>query len=199
MKNNEGNLPDPAQPRRLEKALWEARIAQAEQSDTVGGLHTGETARLALLDDALSALRADLPEDSDQFAFALVPGSPPRLWIDMVAFVMMDRDRKTYLFVRDTSNGRQTIARSAEPGDIAGKITDYVAHRMIERERALAGQFPEAAPPKPEAAADERGKSPARRYSVRALILIFIAGLALGALALLAWGFYMVSLLPRAV
>lgn len=198
MKDSEGKLPNPAEPRRLEKALWEARIAQAERSDAVGGLHTGETARLALLDDALKGLRADLPEDSDQFDFALVPGNPPRLWIDMVAFVTMDRDRKTYLFMRDTQHGRQTVAQSTEPGVIASKITDYVAHRMVERERALAGQFPEAAPARSEPAAGD-AETRARRFSMRALVLVFILGLALGALCLLLWGFYMVSLLPRAV
>jgi hypothetical protein len=143
-----------------------------------------------MIEDELKEIFAQVPEGNDQFDFALVPGNPPRLWIDMIAFIMMDRDRRTYRFIRDTSSGRQVIAQSAEPEVIRAKVMDYVAHRIVERERLLAGE-PEMPARSPDAMT---GTGRIRGYfGVPGLVAAFLFGLMFGALALLFWGFYVVS------
>ena len=56
----------------------------------------------------------------------------------MVAFVEMGRDRRTYRFFQDTLHGRVLIAESQQIERIVAAITNYVARRLVERERALA-------------------------------------------------------------
>lgn len=184
MRKQEGGALRPAGRSSLDEAIWQARIAQAEQSDVVADLRAGEIARLAMVEDALAELVAQLPDGDDQFDFALVPGTPPRFWVDMVAFVIMDRDRKTYRFVRDTRAGRQFIAESTDPADIAAAVTGYVAHRIVERQRALAGDNVYAAPATPPRPA-RAGSGLGRRGG---LALAFLVGLAAGALMLLVSG-----------
>jgi hypothetical protein len=50
----------------------------------------------------------------------------------------MAHDRRTYRFHQDTRNGRILIAKSQSAEAIAAAVADYVARRLIERERALA-------------------------------------------------------------
>jgi hypothetical protein len=59
------------------------------------------------------------------------------LWIDVVAHVLMGRDKRIYRFVQDTRFGRIVIAESHDVAVIVDAVTDYVARRMIEREHAL--------------------------------------------------------------
>lgn len=199
MESKDDGMPNPAGRHSLDEAIRKARIAQAEQTDVVVELKAAELARLAMIEDGLKEISAQIPEGNDQFDFALVPGNPPRLWIDMIAFVMMGRDRRTYRFLRDTRAGRQVIAESADPEVIGAKVRDYVAHRIVERERFLAGE-PELPAPDLEAmrgggAAGGKGRRP---FGAGALLAVFLAGLVLGALGLLLWGFYAVSRLPGA-
>jgi hypothetical protein len=65
-------------------------------------------------------------------------GETPRLWIDVVAHILMGRDKRVYRFVQDTRFGRIVIAESHDVPVIVDAVTDYVARRMIEREHALA-------------------------------------------------------------
>jgi hypothetical protein len=197
METQKDGIPNPADRRRLDEAIRKARIAQAEQTDVVVDLRAAELARLAMIEDELKEISAQLPEDNDQFDFALVPGNPPRLWVDMVAFVMMGRDRRTYRFVKDTRSGRQVMAESTDPAVIGAKVTDYVAHRIVERERLLAGDPEFAAPGADGGIAGAMGGGRGRRaFGLRGIAAAFLIGLALGALCLLLWGYYVASWLP---
>jgi hypothetical protein len=129
-----------AQPSILRDALRQARIEAAERSAVVVDLHDAEVARLELLNEALDPLFAEIPATVEIFDRGISRGDPPRLWIDMVAHVVMGRDRRIYRFIQDTRNGPKVLAESAAAGDIAEAITKYVARRMIERERALANE-----------------------------------------------------------
>src|SRR5262249_47505632 len=60
-----------------------------------------------------------------------------RLWIDVVAHVVMGRDKRMYRFVQDTRFGRIVLAESHDAAVIVDAVAQYVARRMIERERAL--------------------------------------------------------------
>jgi len=127
--------------RSLKEAIRRVRTAEAERSDVVVELRDAERARLEMLADELRSVYAEIPEHDDAFVLNLAGGTPPRLWIDMTSFVVMDRDRRTYRFLKDTRLGRTVIIESASLDDVADMITNYLAERIIERERALEGDW----------------------------------------------------------
>ena len=94
-------------------------------------------ARLEILNEALDPLFAQIPEQVDLFDRGISQGETPRLWIDVVAHVMMGRDKRIYRFVQDTRFGRIVLAESHDVPVIVDAVTDYVARRMIEREHAM--------------------------------------------------------------
>lgn len=127
--------------RSLKEAIRRVRTAEAERSDVVVELRDAERARLEMLADELRSVFAEVPEEHDAFSLSIAGGTPPRLWIDMTSFVVMDRDRRTYRFLKDTRLGRTVIIESPDLGDVADMITSYVAERIIERERAMEGDW----------------------------------------------------------
>lgn len=129
-----------SRPSRLKDAVREARIDLAERTGVVVDLRNAEIARLQLLNDALDAVFAEIPPAVDLFDRGLVPGDPPRLWIDMIAHVAMGRDKRLYRFLQDTRVGRRVLAESTEVGEVAVAVTRYVARRLVERERVLASE-----------------------------------------------------------
>lgn len=132
---------DSGKVRRLGDALNRVRTAEAERSDVVVELRDAERARLEMLADELRTVFDEVPADDEQFIFAVAPGLPPRLWIDMTSFVVMGKDRRTYRFLKDTRLGRTILLETAEIGGMADTVTNYVAERIIERERALEGDW----------------------------------------------------------
>jgi hypothetical protein len=131
---------DVAQPRsKLKFALRRARVDEAERSEVIAELRGAEIARLEMLKEEVALLVAEIPQGADFFDFGLVPGDHPRLFIDMIGFVEMGRDRRSYNFVQDTRYGRVTLAESERIEPMVEAITNYVARRLIEREKALAG------------------------------------------------------------
>lgn len=132
--------PPAAPTRRLKEAVRQARIDLAERTGVVVDLRNAEMARLQLLNDALDPVFAEIPPEVELFDRGLVPGDPPRLWIDMIAHVAMGHDKRVYRFLQDTRLGRRVLAESTEIGEIAAAVTQYVARRLVERERALAGE-----------------------------------------------------------
>lgn len=125
----------------LATALRRARIENAEHSAAVADLRAAEVVRLEILGDALAPVLAQVPPDCDIFDVAVVPGERPRLFIDQIGFVEMDRDRRTYRFLQDTRHGRITLRETADIDEMVDAATDYIAHRLIEREKALAIDF----------------------------------------------------------
>ncbi|NDW03585.1 hypothetical protein [Jiella pacifica] len=124
--------------KRLADAVRQAKIAAAHRSDVVVDIREADRARLEILAEELHPIVRELDPADDFFDFTISGGSHPRLWIDGTANVMMARDRRTYRFVRETRIGRLTMAESTEPRAIADRVTDYVAARMVEREKAYA-------------------------------------------------------------
>src|SRR5215475_3140125 len=133
-----GSAAAESRPTRLRDALRQARIQAADRTGVVVDLRDAELARLEILDEALDPLFAQVPEQIDLFERGISQGETPRLWIDVVAHVVMGRDKRIYRFVQDTRYGRIVLAESHEVPVIVEAVTDYVAHRMIEREQALA-------------------------------------------------------------
>lgn len=126
-----------AKPLRLRDALWQARIEAADRTGVVVDLRDAEAARLEILNEALDPLFAQVPDQIDLFDRGISKGDTPRLWIDIVAHVVMGRDKRLYRFVQDTRYGRIVLTESHDAAAIVKAVTDYVARRMIERERAL--------------------------------------------------------------
>ncbi len=162
-------------PIRLRDALRKARIEAADRTGVVVDLRDAEVARLEILNEALDPLFAQVPDNIDLFERGISNGETPRLWIDVVAHVVMGRDKRIYRFVQDTRFGRIVLAESHEVPAIVDAITDYVARRMIEREHALAPTKP------PEPIAREK------RRRRRGGFWIFVLGFILGAAALFAY------------
>src|SRR3954447_22979422 len=159
-----------SRPSRLRDALRQARIEAADRTGVVVDLRDAEVARLEILNDALDALFKQIPDQVDLFDRGISQGDMPRLWIDVVAHVLMGRDKRIYRFVQDTRFGRIVLAESHEVPTIVDAVTDYVARRMIEREHAL------VATPIPEPVASEKTR--------RSGFWTFALGFILGALAL---------------
>ena len=126
-----------ARPLRLRDALRQARIEAADRTGVVVDLRDAEVARLEILSEALDPLFVQIPEKVDLFDRGISQGDTPRLWIDVVAHVLMGRDKRLYRFVQDTRFGRIVLAESHEVPPIVDAVTDYVARRMIEREHAM--------------------------------------------------------------
>lgn len=137
--NDSDKLGEPLLPRaRLKFALRRARLDEAERSEVIAELRGAEIARLEMLKEEVAPLVAEAQHGGDLFDFGLVPGEHPRLFIDMIAFVEMGRDRRAYNFVQDTRHGRVLLAESERIEPIVEAITNYVARRIVEREKALA-------------------------------------------------------------
>jgi hypothetical protein len=164
-------------PTRLRDALRQARIEAADRTGVVVELRDAEVARLEILNEALDPLFAEVPAQVDLFDRGVSQGETPRLWIDVVAHVVMGRDKRIYRFVQDTRFGRIVIAESHDVPVIVDAITGYVARRMIEREHAMV-----ATPPAPEPVVEMKPRH--RGFG------IFALGFVLGALALFGFALY---------
>ena len=157
-------------PMRLRDALRRARIEAADRTGVVVDLRDAEVARLEILNDALDPLFAQIPDTIDLFDRGISQGETPRLWIDVVAHVVMGRDKRIYRFVQDTRFGRIVLAESHDVPVIVDAVTGYVARRMIEREHAM------VATPMVEPVAEEKPR--------RGGFGTFVLGFLLGAVAL---------------
>lgn len=143
-------------PPSLKAALRRARVESAEQSHAVAELRETETARLEILEEAIRPILEQLPADVDIFDPGLAHGERPRLFIDMIGFVEMAHDRRVYRFLQDTRHGRALIAESDRVERMVEAIAEYIARRLVERERALASDW-RSREPADAAAAPESG------------------------------------------
>ena len=133
-------------PSNLRSAVRRARVESAEQSDAQADLRQGEVARLELLEDAIRPIVDQTPDDVELFDLGVTQGDKPRLFIDMISFVDLAHDRRTFRFFQDTRHGRVMIAQSDSTDRIVAAVTNYVARRLVEREQALAADWRSRSP-----------------------------------------------------
>jgi hypothetical protein len=126
----------------LKQAMRRARFDDAERSDVITDLRAARIGRLEVLLEAMGLLIAQIPADAEMFDIGIMPGGNPRLFIDMIAFVEMGHDPRVYRFLQDTRNGRVVLAESESVDVIVEAATNYVARRLLEREKALAADTP---------------------------------------------------------
>ncbi len=177
----------PGEPRPLREALREARIEAAERTGVVVDLRDAEIVRLELLNDALDPVFEEIPHNIELFDRGISRGDTPRLWIDAVAHIAMGRDKRVYRFVQDSRFGRQVLAESSESRDIVDAVTKYLARRMIDRERALAGD---------ELVAAGRGRASGDGSRRGRTLLAFVVGAVVGIAALFVAAWLAASLAP---
>ncbi|WP_158814368.1 hypothetical protein [Methylocapsa sp. S129] len=128
-------------PPSLTAAIRRARIEGAEQNQAVADLRETEIARLELLEEAVRPVLEQTPSGIDLFDAGIAYGERPRLFIDMIGFVEMGHDRRTYRFLQDTRHGRVLIAETERIDRVVAAITNYIGRRLVERERALASDW----------------------------------------------------------
>lgn len=134
----------------LKQALRRARFDEAERSAVIMDLRAARIGRLEALQEALAPLIVQIPDDAaDLFDVAIMPGPNPRLFIDMIGFVEMGRDTRLYRFIQDTRTGRVVLAESETVASIVEAVTNYVARRLLERDKALAADLSVASDPRP--------------------------------------------------
>ena len=161
----------------LKEALREARLAEAAHFDAALDLRDSKSLRLQLLKDDLMPLVQSSSEAAGLFDLALVPGDPPKLWIDLVSNVVMEPDHRTYRFVQDRQDGREVLFESADRREMLVEIRRHMAHRLVGRARQAAMLARVAPPP--------------MGYSQSSLILAWTSGFAFGALLLLGTAIYL--------
>ena len=169
----------------LSAAIRAARVEVADRAQALGDLRDAELARLELLRELMEPVLAEMPPEVDLFDVGLVPGEHPRLFIDMVAFVEMARDRRTYRLVQDRRDARAVLFEGEGAHAALSAVTAYIARRLVEREQLLSsmGRSPapirHAAPPAPAARpAGGRGFLRAVRLVVDGFGLATLGGLA---------------------
>ncbi len=126
----------PVQPD-LGASIRQARVEMAERAEAIAEVRELEIVRLKALESALEPVVDQAPQGVDLFDLALTQSEHPRLFLDMIAFVDMAHDKRTYRFFQDTRQGRVLIAESQSADTIVAAVADYVARRLVERERAL--------------------------------------------------------------
>lgn len=155
----------------LADALREARQAEAAHFEATLELRDSKSLRLQLLkDDLLPQLEAS-PAARELFDLALIPGEPPKLWIDLISYVVMEPDHRSYRFLQHRQDHREILFESHDRELMAAAIRRHMAHLVVARERQAAASLP--APARPPG------------YSSASLILAWASGFAFGALALL--------------
>lgn len=159
-------------PPSLSAAIRAARLDGAERAQATGDLRDAELARLDLLREMLDPVLAEIPPEVDLFDVGVVPSPRPRLFIDMIAFVEMGHDRRTYRLFQDRRDGRVLLAEAEGVGAMVAAVTDYIARRLVERERLLASLDRGAPPSTGAVVADPPRSLPPRRRTLVAVALL---------------------------
>ncbi len=125
----------------LSKSMERIKSQQADRDDVVVELNQSQLTRLELLARDLQSVFDQVPEENDQFEFALTKGETPRLWIDMSTHVRMGALPHQYELVKDTRMGRTIMAATTDKERIGQVVTDYIADKILERERLIEGEW----------------------------------------------------------
>jgi hypothetical protein len=157
----------------LAEALRKARVSEAAHFEAVLDIRDAQTLRLQVLKDDLEPAAAS-SEARRYFDLVLLASDPPRLWIDLVGYVVMEPNPRTYRLVQDTAANREILHETTDRAAMAAKVREYMAHRLVARDRQLVSSV---------APRTER-----RGYSTGALILAWLSGLSVGVLGLLIVG-----------
>jgi hypothetical protein len=110
----------------------EARIAATQPAPSLS-----PKARLDALRKKLQPLYAAIPQDVEGVDLGVVREDKPRLFLDMISFIDVSEDSKNLRLVNGGRNGPQVLHETADETALVARITDYIAERLIVRERLL--------------------------------------------------------------
>ena len=164
----------------LAGALREARQAEAAHFEAALELRDSKSLRLQMLKDDLLPLVESSPEARELFGLALIPGEAPKLWIDLISFIVMEPDPRSYRFLQHRQDRREILFETSDRELMAAAVRRHMAHLMVARERQPVAIPPPATP----------------GYTSASLILAWVSGFAFGALALLGLAIYLGLLKP---
>jgi hypothetical protein len=154
------------------EALRKARLAEAAQLDALANVKEARGLRLTALRESLLPHLKGHPLAEGFSELTLQPGETPRLWIDLISSVVVEPDTRNYRLEQDRDGRREVLHETDNLKDMSEAVLRYIAHRVIAREKAAAGQ--------PLPAADSR-----QGYNLHELVYVWFTGAALGVLAML--------------
>lgn len=157
----------------LEEALRRARVSQAELLDAKANVSDLRFLRLDALAEELGKITQGQPNLDVFMTLKAIPGDPPRLIVDASSHVVMEPDPRTYMLIYDGPEERKILCETESRKEIEEKLTDYIANRIVERERAIGGSL-------------DTPKTPRKNNKI-SYLLAFALGTLLGALAVLAY------------
>ena len=166
----------------IDQALSKARETSHAHHAAVLQEYDSKSLRLEVLRLELAEVLSN--DKTARFVDLKISGlETPRLWIDLISYVVMEPDSRTFSFMVDRQDSSELLFETSKREDMHKFVVDYVAHRIIERERAAASQRLEAKPANGE-------------YSTAGLWLAWLSGFLLGVIALFAFGLWYVSNSP---
>ena len=163
----------------MQAELTHARELQASGHEARLAARDMEAMRLLALKQEIAPYVEQTPELKPFVELALVAGETPRLWLDLVSYVVMSPDHQLWRLVQDTSEGRQVIFETDQLEEMVSFLKKFLAHRAIMRQRLM------EATPSPDAPPLARSASAGLQQTW--LWMAWLAGLATGVFLLLAW------------
>ena len=157
----------------LEEALQRARASQAEFLDAKANVSDLRFLRLDALAEEMTKITRGQTGLDVFMTLKAIPGDPPRLIVDASSHVVMEPDPRTYMLIYDGPEERKVLCETESRREIEEKLTEYVAHRIVEHERD-AKDAPETA--------ETSQKNNRLNY-----LLIWLIGVMMGVLGLFAY------------
>jgi hypothetical protein len=155
----------------LAEAVRKAREMEAAHFEALRGFADSKSLRLQVLKLDLEGLIKESDDARKVFELALIPGEPPKLWVDLITSVVMEPDSRTYRLQQDLEWGREILLETPKREEIVKFLRIYLAHRLVMRERQLAGR---RAP-----------QATVTGHSTAVVVYAWVSGFLLGLLALL--------------
>jgi hypothetical protein len=124
----------------LAEAINRARNDLANRENRASDARVVAVGHLETLRVRLEPIYAAIPRDVELFDLGMVGHAPPRLFVDIIAFIEMTEDGRGYRFFRESRSGRMLLGETTDEKQMVTLVTHYIAERLVERERALVAQ-----------------------------------------------------------
>jgi hypothetical protein len=157
------------------QALKQARLAEAAQLEALVSLRDARSLRLLALRDALKRELAGHDEALCLFELNVQDAEKPKLWLDLISFIEMEPNPKSYRLMQDGPQGRACVFESSDAGAMQAQALRHLAHRLVVHDKLVAGM------------AQGKVNEKVRAYGLGDLVYVWFTGLLFGILGLAAW------------
>jgi hypothetical protein len=155
------------------QALKQARLAEAAHLEAEVSLRDARSLRLLALRDALKGDLAGHEAALSLFELNVQDAERPKLWLDLISFIEMEPNPKSYRLTQDGPQGRTGLFETTDAAAMQAQALRHMAHRLVAHDKQAAA----FAPP------DTDTK---RKYSMGELVYVWVTGLLFGILGLVA-------------